>query len=276
MTILEHWQQQKEALGMKISTSKSMADTVYQVRHAILQTEQNALAEMSDDILRQQASVLFGSVKNAAGLMEAVKACSFAPAEKAARQKPDRAQAVLALLAAGLLAILTICCYFKGWLLGMVLSLCALLIGAASLFCKGSPAVSGNTCILTPDADRLFVLLDGQMRFIDRSLNDFSYLNDQLSCGADPADEATLSRAAALMEALLECDEADRVSAEEAANRLLGALGFCAVMYSDENSRLFNVLPSKNTTCTLSPAIVSAQDHRLLRRGTAAVRTDAA
>lgn len=276
MTILEHWQQQKEGLNLKLGAVKTMADAVYQVRHAILQTEQNALAEMSDDILRQQASVLFGSVKNAAGLLEASKAHASSPAAKPARQKMDRSQLMLTLISAFLLVVLAVCCYFKGWLLGTVLSLCALLMGAASFLCKSAPAVSDSTCIQLPDLDRLLVLLDGQMRLIDRSLNDFSYLNDQLSCGVESADEAALSRAADLMEALMECDEEEREPAEEAANRLLGALGFCAVMYSEESSKLFNILPSKNTTCTLSPAILSAQDHRLLRRGTAAVRTDAA
>ena len=33
-----------------------------QQRHALLQTEQNALAEMTDDVLRQQAGVLMSPV----------------------------------------------------------------------------------------------------------------------------------------------------------------------------------------------------------------------
>ena len=78
------------------------------------------------------------------------------------------------------------------------------------------------------------------------------------------------------MEALYESDGEDMEGAHEAAKRLLSSLGLQAVDYSNETSRLFNALPSKTVTRTLSPAIVSAQDHQLLRRGTAAVRIDAA
>ena len=53
---------------------------------------------------------------------------------------------------------------------------------------------------------------------------------------------------------------------------LLNGLGFRAMEYSEDNSRLFTVLPSKNETRTISPAIVSAEDFRLIRRGPAAVR----
>lgn len=277
MTILEHWLEQKETLKLQIGTAKTMADAVYQIRHAVLQAEQNALAEMRDDILRQQASVLFSYVKNAVGLLEVPVAIANPARSQSERTKPERGQLILILIAAVLLAALAACCYFKGWLLGTVFALCAFLIGTAALLWKPAPVKSIETpCVLRADIDRLFILLDGQMRSIDRSLNDFAYLNDQLACGADPADEASLSRAADLMEALMECDETQRASAEEAAQRLLASMGMKALLYSEENSRLFNILPSKNVTCTLSPAIISAQDHRLLRRGTAAVRTDAA
>ena len=275
MTILEHWQQQKEDLLLKIDRSPAMADAVYQIRHALLQTEQNALAEMSDDTLRQQAGILISSVKSTIGLLEVPKASVSAAQFKKPVRKMERGQLSLMLIAAILLAVLAVCCYWKGWVLGTVLALCALLIGGAAALWKPAEAKSEPVCVMRVDTDRLFVLLDGQMRSIDRCLNDFAYLNEQLACGADPADEAALSRAADLMEALFEYSEAERAPAEEAACRLLNALGFCALSYSEENSRLFNILPSKNVTCTLSPAIVSAQDHRLLRRGTAAVQTAA-
>ena len=70
MTILEHWQLQKENLRLQTEAAATMADAVYHARHAIVQTEQNALAEMSDDILRQQAGILLGCVKHSLGLME--------------------------------------------------------------------------------------------------------------------------------------------------------------------------------------------------------------
>ena len=93
---------------------------------------------------------------------------------------------------------------------------------------------------------------------------------------AHGAGNATLARAADLMEALYECDGEVRETAGEAARKLLAGLGLTALDYTEENRRLFNALPSKSETRTLSPAIVSLEDRRLLRRGTAAVRTDAA
>lgn len=104
------------------------------------------------------------------------------------------------------------------------------------------------------------------MRAIDRCANDFAYLNDSLQ-GREQGSSATAERLADLMEAVyeLEGDEQDEVAG--AAEGLLKGLGFRAVPYSAENSRLFTVLPSKNETRTLSPAIVSAEDFRLIRPG---------
>ena len=72
-------------------------------------------------------------------------------------------------------------------------------------------------------------------------------------------------------------------TAEEYHDYLCRALKMCirdrglgALDYTEENRRLFNALPSKSETRTLSHDIVSLEDRRLLRRGTAAVRTDAA
>ena len=82
--------------------------------------------------------------------------------------------------------------------------------------------------------------------------------------------------AADLMEALYECEGEVPEAAGEAARKMLAVMGLTALDYTEENRRLFNALPSKSETRTLSPAIVSLEDRRLLRRGTAAVRTDAA
>ena len=130
--------------------------------------------------------------------------------------------------------------------------------------------------VLKPDVERLLTLMDRQMRAIDRSLNDLAYLNEQLRGGLQTADAATLARAADLMEALYECDGEVPEAAGEAARKMLAVMGLTALDYTEENRRLFNALPSKSETRTLSPAIVSLEDRRLLRRGTAAVRTDAA
>ena len=277
MTILEHWQLQKENLRLQIQASPTMADAVYQLRHAIVQAEQNALAEMSDDVLRQQAGVLLGSIKHSLGLLEActaVQTTGWHKKEKSARLSP---RLIMGLLAAVPLLMLTLLCWWKGFASGMALALCALLIGAAALLWKPEKEEQAEAvCVVRPDIDRLLGLLDGQMRSIDRCLNDFAYLNEQLTKGIEPADARMAERAADMLEALLECDEEERAPAMEAAERLLAALGMRSVLYSEENSRLFNILPSKTTTRTLSPAIVSLQENHMFRRGTAAVRIDAA
>lgn len=276
MTILEHWQLQKDNLRLQLEAAPTMADAVYQLRHAMVQTEQNALAEMGDDVLRQQAGVLFGCVKHSLGLVECCKAIATPQwnRKKVSHRSP---RLLLGLLAVLPLLVLTALCWWKGFVAGMALGLCTLLVGTAALLWKPEQETAIEAAIvLRPDIDRLFTLLDGQMRSIDRCVNDFDYLNEQLCKGVEPTDARMVDRAADLMEALMECDEEQGAPAMEAADRLLSALGMRAVLYSEENSRLFNILPSKNTTCTLSPAIVSAQDKRMLRRGTAAVCTDAA
>ena len=53
MNIFDHWQAQKPALRAALEEQTDLAGAVDQVRRALLQTEQNALAEMSDDVLRQ-------------------------------------------------------------------------------------------------------------------------------------------------------------------------------------------------------------------------------
>ena len=126
------------------------------------------------------------------------------------------------------------------------------------------------------NAEKLIVLMDGQLHAVDRYLNDFRYLNELLKGSSDCTDPAAISHASELLEALYECDSDEREAAEEAAKQLLESLGLKALDYSEENSRYFNALPSKNTTRTLSPAIFSIKDHRLLRRGTAAVKIEAA
>ena len=279
MTIFEHWQTQKKSLRTRIQDAPTVADVVYQVRHALLQTEQNALSEMSDDVLRQQSGVLFSCVKTSIGLMEANIASQVWVPQKHTSRKPASSRPALGFAAGALLLLLTLYCYMKGLVLGVVLSLCSLILGGFAFLYRPVPAQSAQDemrITLRPDVDRLFSILDGQMRSIDRYVNDFSYLNDQLRCGTATADDASLSRAADLMEALYECDEAERAPAEEAARKLLASMGFSALDYSKENSRLFNALPSKTITRTLSPAIVSVQDQRLLRRGTAAVCNGAA
>lgn len=280
MNVFEHWQNQREPLRSRLADLSAMADVVYEVRRAILQTEQNALADMSDDVLRQQAGVLMTALKNSVGLLEAqVTAQVWVPQKQSAKPKASRENRLVRLVSLLLMAAAAIWCYAKGEYIGSCLAVCGLITGALGMLLRPSPVLSSQDearVTLRADAERLLVILDGQMRTIDRCINDFAYLNDQLRGNADVTDPAALSRAADLMEALYEADGEDMEGAHEAARRLLSSLGLKAVDYSAETSRFFNALPSKSATRTLSPAIVSAQDHQLLRRGTAAVKMGAA
>ena len=279
MNILQHWQNQKDALRSVLTDRISAADAVRHVRHALLQVEQNALAEMDDDLLRQQASVLMGSLKGSVGLLEAHGTAQIWVAQKIGSARSS--SKMLWQIAAGVLAALAVWCGFRDEWLAMAMAFIGLAIGVCALFTERKEAAAilpkdEVQTTVTVDIDRLFAILDGQLRSMDRYLSDFSYLNDQARGGAESADPITLSRAADLMEALYECDEAERAPAEEAARRLLEKLGLQAVDYCEEQSKLFNALPSKSVTRTLSPAIVSVKDQQLLRRGTAAVRISAA
>ena len=279
MSIWQHWQQQKESLRVVLIPQLDAADAVRHIRHALLQTEQNALAEMTDDVLRQQASVLMGSLKGCTGLLEAHGTAQVWVANR--RNASVRDVSRLWLISLALFALLMIVCVWRDEWLALAITAAAL----ATTFCAWFSARRENVAFaqqeevratVTTDPDRVFAVLDTQLRAIDRCLNDFAALNEQARGSAENADTFTLSRAAELMEALYDCDEAQRAPAEEAARRLLDKLGLQAVDYTEENSRLFHTLPSKSMTRTLSPAIVSAQDQQLLRRGTAAVRMPAA
>ena len=157
-----------------------------------------------------------------------------------------------------------------------VLALAALIAGSAALLTerRKSRKATGHDEVrvtLQPDVERLLAVLDGQLRAIDRCANDFAYLNDSLR-GREQGSSAMAERLADLMETVYDLSGDERDEMAGAVDGLLNGLGFRAMEYSEENSRLFTVLPSKNETRTLSPAIVSAEDFRLIRRGTAAVR----
>ena len=221
--------------------------------------------------------VLFSLVKGSVSFLETPVAVTSWVAQSR-REEKTGGKAWLVVLAALLMVFSGLCCYFRGIVLGWVSALAALIAGSAALLSERrknrKPARHEEVRVtLQPDVERLLAVLDGQMRAIDRCANDFAYLNDSLQ-GREQGSSATAERLADLMEAVyeLEGDEQDEVAG--AAEGLLKGLGFRAVPYSAENSRLFTVLPSKNETRTLSPAIVSAEDFRLIRRGTAAVRQE--
>ncbi len=281
MSVYDHWQTQKEALRRSLEAQHDMAGVVYQVRHALLQAEQNALAELNDDVLRQQAGVLMSCVKTAVGLLDTQIAFQVWVPQHAKEQTRSKRRLALWVIVLLLQLLLGGYCYFMRLPLGWIIALAVLAVGLCAFVaeCKGVSSSAGKDEVrvtLKPDVDRLFTLLDGQIHAVDRSLNDLGYLNEQLRGGSECTDAATLSYVADLLEALYECDESVREPACGAADRMLESMGLWALPYSEENRRLFSALPSKTETRTLSPAILSAQDHRLLRRGTAAVRIDAA
>lgn len=279
MSIWQHWQTQKEGLRASLTEQTPSADAAAKVRRALLQTEQNALAEMDDDLLRQQASVLMGGLKGSLGLMEAHGTAQVWVAQKST--PVPAAVPMLEKAAAGLLVLAAVWCGFRDEWLALALCVSGLITGAAALLSarKAAPETLPADRVqasVTLDVDRLIAVLDSQLRAMDRYISDFASLNEQAAGCAEHADSITLSRAADLMEALYDCGEEAREPAEEAARRLLERLGLEALDYTEDNSRLFNALPSKSHTRTLSPAIVSLGDQQLLRRGTAAVRIGAA
>ncbi len=278
MTVWEHWQPQREQLRPTLLYQQDLSGVSGQVRHALLQTEQNLLAQLPDDIIRQQAGILMGCIKNSIGLLEAHGAAQvWVPQKQEKRQTPS----LLWLFAACcMLAVCLWCVLTAHWLLfaalvsGLIVALAAYLQERKS---RLSMTEQDETHItIKPDIDNLLMLIDGQVRSLDRYLNDFSYLNEQLQGASECTDPLAVARAAELLEALYERDEAERGQAGEAARKLLESLGLQAIDYSQRTSRLFNALPSKNTTCTLCPAIVSIKEQRLLRRGTAVVHMDVA
>ena len=272
MSAFECWEEQRESLRAALKDQTSVADQVYAIRHALMQTEQNTLAQQSDEVLRQQMGVLFSLVKGSVGFLETPVAATSWVAQSRKTEKQG-GKAWLVVLTALLMIFSGLCCYFRGIVLGWVSALAALIAGSAALLTERRKAAVHDEVRVTlqPDVERLLAVLDGQLRAIDRCANDFAYLNDSLR-GREQGSSAMAERLADLMETVYDLSGDERDEIAGAVEGLLNGLGFRAMEYSEENSRLFTVLPSKNETRTISPAIVSAEDFRLIRRGTAAVR----
>ena len=279
MSMMQYWQEQRALLTNVITAQTPLADAVRHLRHALLQTEQNALAAISDDTLRQQAGVLTNCLKGSLHLLETTAAGKAWVSLKERHSKKTNSSFLLCALAA--IGLLIVWCILKGYWGLTVLAGVALSAAFAGYIAdkkqRSSFPVDDNIQVsVGVSPERLFSVLDAQITAIDRYLDDFAYLNSQARGDGKNADPVLLSRASELLEALGDCDEETRCAAEDAANQLLSKLGMRAVLYTEENSRLFNILPSKSLTRTLSPAIIATDDQRLLRRGTAAVRIDAA
>ncbi len=279
MSMMQYWQEQRPLLSNVITAQTSPADAIRHLRHALLQTEQNALASISDDTLRQQAGVLMNCLKGSLHFLDTAAAGKVWVSPPKSSQKNTLSPFLMCALAA--LGLLIAWCVLKGYWGMTVLAGAALLASFAGYISDKKqrsflPANDDIRVAVSISPERLLSVMDAQITAIDRYLDDFAYLNSQARGDGKNADPVLLSRASELLEALCDCDEETRRPAEDAANQLLSKLGMRAVLYTEENSRLFNTLPSKSLTRTLSPAIISTDDQRLLRRGTAAVRMDAA
>ena len=283
MTAYECWQEQREALGAELAKQQDMQDVIYATRHALLQTEQNVLATQSDDVLRQQMGVLFALLKNSISLMNVpITSTTWTAASR--RNKKRLGRGFPLLLTAGFL-LLAAClwCYAKkdllGWLLplgGIVLALIGLGINRSEAKKAYVPPKEQARVTHTVDPQVFLSAIDGQILMIDRCANDFAYLNQTLRTASDSISTKNLEAIADVLEAIYAYDDDLRPQAEDAMNQLLHEMGLETMAYSPEHSKLFSQLPSKNATRTLCPAILSAEDHRLLRRGTAVVTNSAA
>lgn len=283
MSAYQCWEEQREPLRGALKDQNSMADVVYAVRHALLQTEQNTLAELTDDVLRQQTGVLFSMAKSAVGFLDTPVSATAWTAQSRKEEKRGKGRLTLTGVCALCILFCGLLCYFRGLLLGWIAALAALIAGSAALLAerkaRRGPSDDKKAQVkvtLSPDGDRLLSVIDGQMRAIDRCANDFAYLNDSLREGGGSAGTAMLTHVYGLLEALYEYDENERAPVTEAVSQMLSDMGLKALDYSEDSRKLFTALPSKNTTRTIAPAIVSAEDYRLLKHGVAAVQTDAA
>ncbi len=274
MTAYECWLHQKEKLRASITEQTELSSAAYLVRHSLAQVEQTVLAAQQDDVLRQQSGVLFACLKNSTALMDTATGAKVWVAQSVASAAPKKKGASFFLLlaaaiqlAAGLLA------YSKNELILWVPMLGALILAAIGviLLRKGKPKAAmpedDIKITLHPDVDKLLRALDAQMQAMDRSLNDFAYLNESPGGKSAALDEQTVDCIADLLESIAELG--DDSPAMDAAKRMLTGLGIEPVPYSEERRQLFTVLPSKSETATLAPALLSREDGRLLRRGTA-------
>lgn len=283
MTAYESWQEQREELSREVAQQQDLSGVIYAVRHALLQTEQNVLASQNDDVLRQQMGVLFALLKNSISLLNVpVSSTTWTAASRRKEKRmeggfPFLLSAGLALLAAGFWS------YAKGDLLGLILPLGALVLCIVGLLLnrKEKRALASDhqpqlKVTQSIDPELLLSAIDAQILMIDRCSNDFSYLNQSMRTPAGGIGTQNLEAISDLLEVIYAYDDDLRQQADEAVSHLLSDMGLETMEYSKENQKLFNQLPSKNMTRTLCPAILSAEDHRLLRRGTAVVRSDAA
>lgn len=279
MSVYDCWTEQREALRRALAAeTPGVSDTVYAVRRALAQTEQNALSQQTDDVLRQQTGVLFGMVKSGVSFLETPLSSTVWEAKPQRTERPSRGRSYWQGASAALIAFCGLCCYFRGIVPGWIAALAALLCGGVGWLRWRKAAADQDSqaeirVALRPDVDRLLAILDGQIRAVDRCVADFDYLNDSLR-GGEENGAAVAERVADLLDAIWELEGEEKENLSSAAGRLLSGMDLQALEYNEDNRRFFTTLPSKSETRTLSPAILSAGDFRLLHRGAAAVRTE--
>ena len=282
MTAHESWQEQREELSREISRQADMNSVIYAVRHALLQTEQNVLAAQNDDVLRQQMGVLFALLKNSITLLNVpVSSTTWTTASRRDEQRLERGFPILLIAAVTVLAAIG-WNYARGDLLSCLLMIAAVVLCITGLLMNRKNRMQSSDSdksrfrvTHSVDAEQLLSAIDAQILMIDRCSNDFAYLNQSLRAPSG-AGAQNLEPLADLLEAVYAYDDDLREQAGTALEQLMRGLGLEAMEYSPENQKMFNQLPSKNMTRTLCPAILSAEDHRLLRRGTAVVSKNAA
>jgi len=277
MSAYQCWLAQRERLRENLRATGDASGAAYLTRHALAQVEQNAMAEQPDDLLRQQAGILFSCFKTSLNLLDISISTSVWVAQSKAERKPRRSGWWGLLFACLLTAGCVVYAYLAHqWLLCLppLAVLVAIIIGWVSI-ARGvqeeEPSEDRLRVTAKPDTEKLFAAIDAQMKAIDRYMNDFAYLNEQNALQNNAGDVKNVALLAELMQAVYDCEGDTRDEAISAAERLLVSAGAKAVTYTQQDMRLFNLLPSLTETRTLVPALVASKDGALLYRGTAAV-----
>ena len=173
--------------------------------------------------------------------------------------------------------------YAKGDLLGWLLPLSTLVLGLIGLLLNSrarQKEEAGQAANLRTtysiDTEQLLGAIEAQIVMIDRCAADFAYLNQSIRQPTGSRGWQNLEAVSELLETIYAYDDDLRTQADDAIRQLLIEMGLEAVDFEPANENLFTQLPSKSMTRTLCPALLSTEDHHLLKRGTAVVCTKAA
>ena len=271
------WMSERERLREALQAAADTTGAVYATRHTLAQVEQNTMAEQPDDLLRQQTGILFSCLKTSINLLDiSITTQVWVAQSQVVKSKasPSRwflAIAILVQVVVALFAYLRADLFVWVPLAGSII---VTALGWIVLGRKAKAARPGEDRLKVsahPDTAQLFHAIDAQMQAIDRHINDFAYLNDQIALRYGASDVQHVPELATLMEAIYANEGDAGEEAVNAAEQLLDRLGVRAVQYDSTQSQRFTVLPSITQTNTLTPALVSKKDGTLLYRGTAAV-----